>query len=214
MTSGQERWSFIINDSRHGLAYGNSLTAQPIRRGQLDRNREMDKFLAQVERRALRVAQFATASREDAFDIVQDAMYKLVDKYGNHHPDEWGPLFHRILHSRIQDWHRRALVRTRFRGWLGLNQDEDEQEDPFQTVADPAGQSPEAMLGSGRAMLALQKAVAELPLRQQQAFLLRVWEGFDVKQTARVMGCAEGSVKTHYSRAVHALREKLGGHWE
>lgn len=202
------------DDSCQALGYDESLVGEPLGSGQLDKNLEMDQFLAGVERRAFRIAQLATGNREDAFDIVQDAMFKLVDKYGQHHPEEWGPLFHRILQSRIQDWHRRNNVRNRFRGWLGLSQQEDQDEDPFQTVQDDAGRTPEELLRTGRAMAVLEKAIAELPLRQQQAFLLRVWEGFDVKQTAEAMSCAEGSVKTHYSRAVHALREKLGGHWE
>ena len=164
-----------------------------------------------AQARAFRIARFATRNNEDALDLVQDAMFKLVEKYSGRPETEWPPLFYRILHSRINDWHRRNSVRNRFRGWLGSA--EDETEDPLQTVPDPHGCSPEAESETSEGMTKLQEALAALPLRQQQAFLLRAWEGLDVKQTAIAMSCAEGSVKTHYSRAIHSLRAQLGEHW-
>lgn len=160
------------------------------------------------------MAQFATKSSEDALDIVQDAMFKLVEKYGDRPADELRPLFFRILQSRIMDFHRRSTVRRRVDGRIaGSNPDEEAQEDPFQTVADPAGRSPEQNLQTDLTMEELESALQKLPPRQQQAFLLRAWEGLDVRQTAHAMACAEGSVKTHYSRAVHSLRDVLGAHW-
>ena len=171
----------------------------------------MDKFLADIQGRAFRMAQIATGNSDDALDLVQDAMFKLVEKYSDRQADEWGPLFHRILHSRIHDWYRRNKVRNRFRSWLGT--DDDDLEDPIQTAKDEYGRSPEQELLTGSSMEKLQSALENLPLRQQQAFLLRAWEGLDVKQTALAMSCAEGSVKTHYSRAVHSLREQLGDYW-
>lgn len=164
-----------------------------------------------AQARAFRIARFATRNNEDALDLVQDAMFKLVEKYSGRPETEWPPLFYRILHSRINDWHRRNSVRNRFRGWLGST--DDETEDPLQTVPDPHGRSPEAETETSEGMTKLQEALAALPLRQQQAFLLRAWEGLDVKQTAIAMSCAEGSVKTHYSRAIHSLRAQLGEHW-
>ena len=177
----------------------------------LDKHQALERFLASVEKRAFRIAQIATSNSDEAFDIVQDAMYKLVEKYSGKNEQEWSPLFHRILQSRIRDWYRRNTVRNRFRSWLSSSKDDNE--DPIQTVEDMAGRSPEMQLQSGRSMEALETALQHLPLRQQQAFILRAWEGLNVRETASAMSCAEGSVKTHYSRAIHSLRETLGEHW-
>ena len=171
----------------------------------------MDRFLAGVERRAFVTARLATGNANDALDIVQDAMLQLVRRYAGRDAQEWGPLFHTILQSRITDWYRREKVRNRLRVWFG-GRDEDDDADPLQNIADGRSPNPSQQLADKRAMTALEAAMHKLPARQQQAFLLRVWEGLDVAQTARVMKCSEGSVKTHYSRAVHALREQLEDH--
>jgi len=171
----------------------------------------LDQFLQGVQSRAFRIARIATGNTDDALDLVQDAMFKLVEKYGNHAQEEWPPLFYRILQSRINDWHRRNTVRNRFRSWFGTP--EPDSEDPIQTAPDPQVKSPELEALTDRSMEKLQSVLEALPLRQQQAFLLRAWEGLDVRQTALAMSCAEGSVKTHYSRAIHSLREQLGEHW-
>ena len=172
----------------------------------------LDKFLQGVQSRAFRIAQIATGNPEDALDLVQDAMFKLVEKYSEKPEQEWTPLFYRILSSRINDWHRRNTVRNRHRSWLS-NADE-EGEDPIQTAPDPHGRSPDEETVINEGMDKLQIALEGLPARQQQqAFLLRAWEGLDVRQTATAMECAEGSVKTHYSRAIHSLRAQLGEHW-
>ena len=157
------------------------------------------------------MARLATGNTDDAHDIVQDAMLTLVSRYANHDEQEWGPLFHTILQSRITDWHRRNKVRNRMRVWFG-GKDEDDEADPLQTMVDKRSPDPPAQLKDKQAMAALESAIHKLPARQQQAFLLRAWEGLDVAQTARTMKCSEGSVKTHYSRAVHALREQMEGH--
>ena len=167
--------------------------------------------MAGVEKRAYRTALLATRQRDEALDIVQDAMLKLVQSYGERAATEWGPLFHRILHSRIHDWFRRRKVRSIVGRWWGGG--EDDEADPIAELPASAEIEPSAILKRHDAMDALENALKLLPWRQQQVFLLRVWEGFDVAQTASVMGCGEGSVKTHFSRAVHALREKLGEHW-
>ncbi|MEX0962636.1 MAG: RNA polymerase sigma factor [Pseudohongiellaceae bacterium] len=171
----------------------------------------LDKFLQGVQSRAYRIAQIATGNSEDALDLVQDAMFKLVEKYSDRADQEWPPLFYRILSSRINDWHRRNTVRNRHRSWLS-NTDEDGV-DPIQLTADPQGRSPAEETITRESMDKLQIALEGLPARQQQAFLLRAWEGLDVRQTAAAMECAEGSVKTHYSRAIHSLRSQLGEHW-
>lgn len=177
----------------------------------LEKQRALDRFLASVEKRAFRIAQIATSHSDDAFDIVQDAMFKLVEKYADRDEAQWQALFHRILQSRIRDWYRRNTVRNRFRCWLGGNAGD--EQDPMQGVADEAGRSPETELENAQSMDALDRALGNLPVRQQQAFILRVWEGLDVRETAKAMACSEGSVKTHFSRAVHSLRDALGEHW-
>lgn len=188
------------------LAGGNYIEESP-----LEPTQALDRFLAGVERRAFVTARFATGNADDAQDIVQDAMLTLVRSYARRDEQEWGPLFHTILQSRIMDWHRRSKVRNRLRVWFG-KRDEDDEGDPLQNIVDGRSPSPSQQLKDKQAMAALESAIHKLPARQQQAFLLRVWEGLDVAQTARAMKCSEGSVKTHYSRAVHTLREQLEDH--
>lgn len=175
----------------------------------------LDRFLAGVERRAFRMARIATGDPDEALDVVQEAMHKLVQRYRSHDETEWGPLFHRILQSRIRDWHRRHRVRTRWLRWFGSPARDlpGEAGDPLERIADSNSPDPGRQVDERRLGEALEKALCTLPLRQQQAFLLRAWEELDVAETARAMGCSEGSVKTHYSRAVHTLRELLKGYW-
>lgn len=180
---------------------------------QATRIHSLDKFLASVERRAFQIARMALRDPDEALDVVQDAMLKLARNYGARPSDEWRPLFYRILNNRIRDWQRRRTVRNKLFGWLpGFQDEQDEDGDPYQAVPDPQqGLAEQVMLGD--AMLLLEQALAELPQRQREAFSLRNFEGMDVAQTARAMGCTEGSVKTHYSRAVHTLRARLGEVW-
>jgi RNA polymerase sigma-70 factor (ECF subfamily) len=180
------------------------------------RQRALDTFLAGVERRAFVIAELATRNPEDALDLVQDAMLAFVASYGNKPRGDWPPLFHRVLQNRIRDWYRRQAVRNRWRVWLkGAGQDDagEDRSDPLQQAGDPAGRSPEELVALHDAGDALLDAIAALPLRQQQAFVLRTWEALDVADTARAMGCSAGSVKTHLSRAMSSLRDKLKGHW-
>jgi RNA polymerase sigma-70 factor (ECF subfamily) len=180
----------------------------------LNHTQALDYFLAGVERRALRIAQIATGNDDEALDLVQDAMTKLVQHYADRDGSEWGPLFHCILQSRIRDWYRRTKVRNRWREWFGNKPEEEENgEDPLESMAADPSARPDEDLKRKRAGAALQAALRTLPLRQQQAFLLRAWEELDVAQTAAAMRCSEGSVKTHFFRAVRALRKQLGEHW-
>ncbi len=171
----------------------------------------MNEFLASVERRAYRMAYIATGNREEALDIVQDAMFKLAQRYADRNAEEWGPLFQRILQSRIRDWYRRTRVRSVWQRFTGGG--EEEAGDPMDRLSGSGAEEPLKRIGEQMAIDRLDEVLRELPLRQQQAFLLRVWEGLDVRDTARAMGCSEGSVKTHYSRAVHRVRELLEEHW-
>lgn len=151
----------------------------------------------------------ATGNREDALDILQDAMLKLVQNYSDRDPQEWGPLFQTILQSRITDHYRRNAVRNRFRVWFGRKDDDDNEADPVQSLEDENGSRPDTEVEMAATMKKLDEAVRQLPLRQQQAFMLRALEGLDVAETANVMKCSEGSVKTHYFRALAVLRVKL-----
>jgi len=171
----------------------------------------MQKFLAAIEGRAFRIAQFATHNRDDALDLVQDTMMKMVQNYAERNADEWNALFYSILQSRIRDWHRRQSVRNRFRHWFALGDHED-AEDEFEQLPAAETCNPAIRLGDAQFMVQLEQEVNALPYRQQQVFLLRVWEGLDVSQTAAAMQCSESSVKTHHSRALDKLREKLEKH--
>ncbi len=177
----------------------------------VERREELDGFLAGVERRALYTARLATRDTEDALDLVQDAMTALVRRYAQRPAAEWAPLFHRILQNRIRDWSRRRALRERFRAWLGPRTDsrEDPREDPIETLPDRDGASPAELAERADLGGNLEAALRDLPVRQRQAFLLRAWDGLDVAETARAMRCSQGSVKTHYSRAIRALRARL-----
>lgn len=178
----------------------------------LDQARELERFLAGVERRAFRIARVALRHDDDALDAVQDAMLKLARSYGNRPSAEWPPLFYRILQNRVRDGQRRRQVRNRIFAWLPGSGDDDDGIDPVESA--PSGEAPAVdRLMADEAMQRLEESIGTLPARQQEAFLLRNFEGLDVAQTASAMGCSEGSVKTHYSRAVHTLREKLGDAW-
>lgn len=180
----------------------------------LQREQELNRFLAEVEKRALRIAEISVRDRDEALDLVQDAMIKLARKYADRSIDEWTPLFYRILQNRVRDWHRRQAVRNRVMVWFGRSGNEDNDYDAVATAPDSKGRTPDEQLQSHEAMQGLEVALCELPARQREAFMLRTFEGLDVAGTATAMGCSAGSVKTHYFRAVHSLRESLGEHWQ
>jgi RNA polymerase sigma-70 factor (ECF subfamily) len=187
---------------------------QPKEARTLQREQQLNQFLAGVERRALRFAEIAVRDRDEALDLVQDAMIKLARNYAGRPEEEWTPLFYRILQNGIRDWHRRQMVRNRVMVWFGRSPAPDDDYDPVAQAPDPMGRTPDEQIEARQAMQTLEDAVAELPARQREAFMLRTFEGLDVAGTAVAMGCSAGSVKTHYSRAVHTLREVLGEHWQ
>ncbi len=157
------------------------------------------------------MAELATGNRDDALELVQEAMLALVRRYARRPEQEWKPLFYRILENGIRDWHRRRAARRRWLGWLERRRDDpdDETGDPLEAIADPSDPDPARLIERRATAEAIDRALRTLPWRQQQAFLLRAWEGLDTRQTAAAMGCSEGSVKTHYSRATAALRRQL-----
>jgi len=176
---------------------------------------ELSKFLASVERRAYKQALFAVRDAENALDIVQDAMLKLAEKYGAKPVEELPMLFQRILQNTIRDFYRRQKVRSL---WVTLfsaltpGREEDDG-DPLETLesadASKTGLGPPDRLEQAQVIEVIEKELQRLPPRQRQAFLLRYWEELDVAETAVIMGCSQGSVKTHCSRAAHALAAAL-----
>jgi RNA polymerase sigma-70 factor (ECF subfamily) len=172
-------------------------------------SRALDQFLISVEKRAFKIAQLGLRNADDALDAVQDAMMKLVQAYASKPEEEWRPLFFRILTNRIRDVQRRRTVRGRIMAWLPMREEDEDASDPVSQTPSPEA-TPAQRLELDEAISVLETAVAELPARQQQAFLLRNFEGLDVAQTAAAMGCSEGSVKTHYFRALENLRARLG----
>lgn len=181
--------------------------------GASDGTMDLEAFLRSVERRSFLMARLALGNDDDALDALQDTMLRLVQRYADRPPAQWRPLFHRMLQNRITDTRRRRAVRARLFGWMERTRD-DHEDSPIDELPDPAVTDPARLTASEHAASTLTAAVAALPRRQQQAFMLRCWEGLSTTETAAAMGCSEGSVKTHYSRALAALREQLGDHHE
>ncbi len=173
----------------------------------------LNRYLTSVQQRAFRMARFAVRDTDEALDIVQDAMITLARKYANKPEAEWPPLFFRILHNRIRDWHRRRTVRNKVMSVFRIRTESGEELDPVEMAADGRAAEPDFLAQVDAAGSRLEQCLADLPDRQRQAFLLRAWEGLDVAETAAVMRCSDGSVKTHYSRAVHRLRATLEDDW-
>ncbi len=176
---------------------------------------ELSAFLAGVERRAFKQASYAVRDADAALDIVQDAMLRLAEKYGERPAEELPLLFQRILQNAIRDHFRRGKVRslwTTVLSALGAREG-GEDADPLETLETAAGpmvgQTPPELAEQAQVLELIEEEIRKLPARQRQAFLLRYWEEFDVAETAAVMGCSEGSVKTHCSRAAHALAAAL-----
>lgn len=169
----------------------------------------IEAFFASVERRAWRIAEIALRDPDEALDAVQDAMIRLVRHYADKPGEEWAPLFWGILRRRITDLQRRRTVRNKVMVFMGRDADGDEDDAPPAWEAPDLGPDPARALASRQAHAAMSKAIRALPRRQQQAFMLRMLEGLDVADTAKAMGCTAGSVKTHLSRALDALRTQL-----
>ena len=175
---------------------------------------ELSDFLASVEKRAFKQALFAVRNEESALDIVQDAMMKLSEKYGDKPAGELPMLFQRILQNVIRDYYRRQKVRNMWTTLLSVfSGPEDDEHDPLESIesadSDHKSESPQAQLEQQQTLGAIEKEIEKLPPRQREAFLMRYWEEMDIAETAAAMGCSEGSVKTHCSRATHTLAAAL-----
>jgi RNA polymerase sigma-70 factor (ECF subfamily) len=184
--------------------------------GLLASRSELSAFLKGVERRAFKQAVFAVREKEAALDIVQDAMLRLAEKYGERPSAELPLLFHRIMQNAIRDWFRRQKVRSLWSTLLSSltpRRDDDDDQDPLETIEAAAGSNPEeppsVQLERAQVLEIIEQEISRLPERQREAFVMRYWEELDVAETARRMRCSEGSVKTHCSRAAHALAAAL-----
>lgn len=178
-------------------------------------DKELSDFLESVERRAFKQAVYAIRDDDAALDIVQDAMIRLAEKYGDRPAIELPALFQRILQNTLHDYFRRQKVRNT---WVtlfsNLGTDADNEDfDLLETFLPEEGsvlaESSEDKVSRAELMRVIETALENLPARQREAFLMRYWEDMDVAETAAVMGCSEGSVKTHCSRATHALAQAL-----
>jgi len=178
-------------------------------------DKELSDFLKSVEKRAFKRAVYAVRNDESALDIVQDAMIRLAENYADRPAGELPLLFQRILSNATMDWFRRQKVRNAlFRNFSDFDAPgEDADFDILEILEAQDGstksESAADTFGRAQILLAIENEVSGLPTRQREAFLLRYWEELDVAETALAMGCSEGSVKTHCSRAVHALAKAL-----
>jgi RNA polymerase sigma-70 factor (ECF subfamily) len=178
-------------------------------------DKELSDFLKSVEKRAFKRAMYAVRDADSALDIVQDTMIRLAEKYADRPPAELPLLFQRILSNAMMDWFRRQKVRNavvrNFSDFEPAGGDGDF--DILETLEglgeSIVSESASDSVSRAQILLTIEAQIAELPARQREAFLLRYWEELDVAETAAAMGCSEGSVKTHCSRAVHALAKAL-----
>ncbi len=171
--------------------------------------KELSDFLAAVERRAFKQTTYAVRDDHAALDIVQDAMMKLATKYADKPMVEFPMLFQRILQNTMRDYWRRQKVRnlwTTLLSSFGGSAESGDERDPLETIdVEDDSDQPHAQLERSQTIQLIELAIQKLPARQREAFVLRYWEDMDVAETAKIMGCSDGSVKTHCSRAVHAL---------
>ena len=177
---------------------------------------ELSDFLSSVEQRAFKQAVYAVRDDDAALDIVQDAMIKLAEKYGDRPAAELPLIFTRILQNRVHDWFRRQKVRntwvTLFSN-MGRKNEENEDFDPLESLSAPDDseihQDGSQTLERSQLLQALESEISKLPVRQREAFLMRYWDELSITETAKSMGCSEGSVKTHCSRATQTLAKAL-----
>ncbi len=175
---------------------------------------ELAEFLKQTERRAFKQVAYAVRDDHTALDIVQDSMMKLAEKYATRPVTEFPMLFQRILQNTTRDFWRRQKVRNLWTTlFSSFGSGEDDNYDVLETLEsanENKSDEPDNVLEKKQTIALIEQALTKLPMRQREAFILRYWEEMDVAETAAAMGCSEGSVKTHCSRAVHSLSKILG----
>ena len=166
-------------------------------------------FMQDVTGRALVMMESATQGHNGiAMDLVQEAFISLHKSYSEKSTEEWYPLFYTILNNKLQDWRRKEARRASpFSLFRKIDLDADDEE--AMDIVDESTPNPLQFLDQHVTVEEIQEAISQLPARQQQAFMLRAWEGFDTQTTASIMNCTEGSVKTHYHRAIQGLRASL-----
>ena len=169
----------------------------------------LKNFMNEVTGRALVMMESATQNQHGmAMDLVQEAFISLHKSYADKSTEEWYPLFYTILNNKLQDWRRKEARRAQpFSFFRKVSLEEDDIE--LNDVVDESTPNPFELIDRAVTAEEIQEAIAQLPARQQQAFMLRAWEGFDTHTTAQIMNCTEGSVKTHYHRAIQGLRASL-----
>lgn len=176
----------------------------------VDIQQQLRLFMQQTSGRALVMMETATGQPDVARDLVQESFIALYQNYAKRPLAEWTPLFFTILNHRLMDWHRQETRKQKRFGWLRLlPNDSDDVDDPLEQIEDTQHINPADFLTRAHTLEEIKQAIAQLPLRQQQAFVLRAWENMDTKTTADIMQCSEGSVKTHYHRAIQTLRGLL-----
>lgn len=184
------------------------MTAYPAHENSDTAPLDMNFFLAQIEKKAYTMVKMSVGGHADAIDLLQDSMFKLAVKYADKPSQEWKPLFYRILQNRINDWHRQQKLKNMLFFWIPTDTDKN-QDDVLIDESKPLGK-PEESMDVAQQRVTVLNELSALSEKQRQCFLLRSWEGLSVAETSKVMGCSQGSVKTHYFRAVNKLREVLG----
>lgn len=211
MASDDKTMEAVASSPDRPRSLGLATTATGVQR------HDLGAFLATVEQRAFRIVRSVVWDDHAALDVVQDAMMRLAEKYAQRPAAEWPALFFTILANRTRDVRRWRQLRSRVERLSSRLQgrDTDSEEDPMHGFGDPSpGADPMRSASNTETAAAIERAVAVLPARQREAFLLREWQGLDVRQTAELMGCSEGSVKQHHFRALRALRANLQEVWE
>ena len=182
---------------------------------QLATELELSEFLKSVEKRAFKRSVYHVRNDDAALDIVQDSMMKLAEHYGHKSVEELPMLFQRILTNCTLDWFRRQKTQNAlFSNMSDFESDSIDGEFDLLETLQVSGvqefhESTESQTDRAQTLHAIELEIQELPARQREAFLMRYWEDMDVAETAAAMGCSQGSVKTHCSRAVHALAQAL-----
>lgn len=168
---------------------------------------DINSFLKHIEKKAYRMVFMSVGGHADAIDLLQDSMLKLVVKYSDKTPSEWKPLFYRILSNKMTDWHRHQKLKNMLFFWKPA--DSEESDDNWLVDEAKKMMVPEDELNKEQQQAVVLQELSTLSEKQRQCFLLRSWEGLSVAETAKAMECSQGSVKTHYFRAVGKLRSVL-----